>query len=217
MAPLHAAASGNPKPLSFQWSTELDEAFKATKSALAKATFLPHPLLDAEISITTDASAVAVGAVLQQRPLEGGQWEPIAYFSKKLRQPELKYSAFDRELLGLYLGIWHFRHYLEGRDFPAFTDHKPLTFVMAKVSEPWITRQARHLEYISQCTTDIRHVAGADNTVADALSRVAVSKVRNGVDFNAMADQQREDPETEAYRTSITGLRWENILIDGGR
>ena len=60
----------------------------------------------------------------------------MAYFSKKLRKPELKYSAFDRELLGLYLGIRHFRHFLEGHDFPAFTDHKPLTFAMAKVSEP---------------------------------------------------------------------------------
>ena len=217
MAPLHAATAGNPKASSFQWSAELDGAFKATKAALAKATLLHHPRLNAEISIATDASAVAVGAVLQQRPREGGQWEPIAYFSKKLRQPELKYSAFDRELLGLYLGIRHFRHYLEGRDFPAFTDHKPLTFAMAKVSEPWSARQARHLEYISQYTTDIRHVAGAENAVADALSRAAVSEVRNGVDFTAMADQQQEDPETEAYRTSITGLRWESIPVDGGR
>ena len=85
------------------------------------------------------------------------------------------------------------------------------------MSEPWSARQARHLEYISQYTTIIRHVAGAENAVADTLSQTVVSEVRNGVDFTAMADQQQEDPETEAYRTSINGLHWENILIDGGR
>ena len=125
------------------------QAFKMAKTALAKATILCHPRAGAEIAMTADASGEAVGAVLQQRPKEGGPWEPLAYFSKKLKPPEMKYSAFDRELLAVYLGIHHFRHYLEGRDFPIFTDHRPLMFAMAKSSEPWSHRQARHLEYIS--------------------------------------------------------------------
>ena len=155
--------------------------------------------------------------MLQQRPREGGAWEPLAYFSKKLRPPELKYSAFDRELLAVYLGIRHFRHYLEGRNFPIFTDHRPLTFAMAKSSEPWSHRQARHLEYISQYSTDIRYVAGADNTVADALSRAAIEEIRIGVDFSRMAVLQKQDPETTAYRTAITDLKWEEIDIDDGQ
>ena len=44
-----------------------------------------------------------------------------------------------------------------------------------------------------------------------------INEVRNSVDFTPMADQQREDPETEAYCTLITSLWWENILIDGGQ
>ena len=48
-----------------------------------------------------------------------------------------------------------------------FTDHRPLTFSMAKVSEPWSSRQARHLAYISEFTTDIQHVEGLNNPVAD--------------------------------------------------
>ena len=95
---------------------------------------------------------------------------PLAFFSKKLRQPEKKYSAFDRELLALYLGVRHFRYFLEGRKFIAFTDHKPLTFSMAKASEPWSARQQRQLSYVSEFTTDIRHIHGKDNTVVDTLS-----------------------------------------------
>ena len=117
-----------------------------------------------QFSLTTDASDRAVGAVLQQRTDES--WEPLAFFSKKLRPPEQKYSAFDRELLALYLGIRHFRHFLEGRKFTAYTDHKPLIFCMSKVSEPWSNRQQRQLSYISEFTTDIQHIQGKDNPVA---------------------------------------------------
>ena len=154
---------------------------------------------------------------MQQRSREGGAWEPLAYFSKKLRPPETKYSAFDRKLLAVYLGIRHFRHYLEGRDFLIFTDHRTLTFAMAKSAEPWSHRQVRHLEYISQYSTDIRHVAWADNPVADALSRAAIEEVRLGVDFGRMAELQGRDPETTAYRTAITSFRWEEIAVGNGR
>uniref|UniRef100_UPI00358F545B uncharacterized protein n=1 Tax=Myxine glutinosa TaxID=7769 RepID=UPI00358F545B len=42
---------------------------------------------------------------------------------------------------------------------------------MAKVTEPWSARQQRHLSDVSESTTDIQHVAGKDNAVADCLSR----------------------------------------------
>jgi RNase H-like domain found in reverse transcriptase len=44
--------------------------------------------------------------------------------SKKLDTAQMKYSAFDRELLAAYLAVRHFRFLLEGRDFTLFTDHK---------------------------------------------------------------------------------------------
>ena len=79
---------------------------------------------------------------------------------------------------------------------------------MAKVSEPWSSCQARHLAYISEYTTDIRHVEGINNPVADALSRVLISAVSTGVDYEEMARCQQQDAsETLAYRTAVTGLR----------
>ena len=152
-----------------------------------------------------------VGGVLQQQVR--GEWQPLAFFSKQLRKPELKYSAFDRELLAIYLAVRHFRYFLEGRHFPVFTDHKPLTFAMSKVTEPWSARQQRHLSDISQYTTDIRHVSGKDNTVADALSRATISSLHDGIDYEAMAQAQHGDPDVRAYRTAITGLKFEDIAI----
>ena len=72
-----------------------------------------------------------------------GAWQPLAFFSCQLTPRERKYSAFDRELLGLWLAVRHFRLLLEGREFTAFVDHKPLTFTMSKVAEPWSARQQR--------------------------------------------------------------------------
>ena len=185
------------------------QAFREAKTALVSATMLTHPRRAAPTSLTVDASDLAVSAVLQQ--LVNGCWQPLAFFSKQLRPPERKYSAFDRELLALYLGIRHFRYFLEGRDFIAYTDHKPLTFCMAKTADPWSSRQQRHLTYISEFTTDIRHIKGMDNHVADALSRATINALHEGVDYSAMATSQRDDPDIQAYRTAITGLQLEDV------
>ena len=165
MRPLYEALRGKPAKHDIAWTKEMDEAFTGAKLALANATMLAHPALDAPITLTTDASDYAVGAVHEQ--WVNGAWQPLAFFSRQLHPNERKYSTFDRELLGLYLAVRHFRHLLEGRPFTAVVDHKPLVFTMAKASEPWSARQQRHLSAVSEFTTDIRHVAGKDNAVAD--------------------------------------------------
>ena len=212
MLPLFEALSGKPKTL--VWNEDMVKAFHDTKKALADATLLSHPRQDAQTSLTTDASDLAVGAVLQQ--LVDGVWVPLAFFSQKLRPPERKYSAFDRELLALYLGIRHFRYFLEGRQFIAFTDHKPLTFCMSKVSDPWSNRQQRQLSYISEFTTDIQHVPGKDNSVADTLSRATIADVHLGIDYGGMATAQQQDSEVQAYRTATSSLQVEDIPFGEG-
>lgn len=195
------------------WTTDLHRAFQATKQALADAALLAHPLPDAPISLVTDASDVAIGAVLQQRV--GAAWQPLGYFSRQLRPPETRYSTFDRELLAIYMAIRHFRTSLDGRPFVVYTDHKPLTFSMAKMAEPWSDRQQRHLAFISEFTTDIQHIAGEDNTAADALSRPQIGAVQLGLSFADLARAQQSDPEMAAYRTSITGLTWSDEPVQG--
>jgi len=73
----------------------MDTAFDAAKEALAAATMLNYHRSEARTTLTTDASATSVGAVLEQ--LVNGVWQH-AFFSRQLRPPEQKYSAFHREL-----------------------------------------------------------------------------------------------------------------------
>ena len=62
--------------------------------------------------VTTDASLVSVGAILEQDFGQGLQ--PVAYESRKLNPKETRYLAYERELLGIVWAIGKWRHYLEG-------------------------------------------------------------------------------------------------------
>ena len=184
-------------PNTLTWTDATVAAFNSVKEALAEATLLVHPQQGAPTCIMADASEAAVGAVLQQ--FIGGQWQPLAYFSKSLKPAETRYSTFDRELLAIYLAIKHFRYFVEGRQFSILTDHKPLTYALASKPDRHSPRQSRHLNYISQFTSDIRHVSGSNNTVADTLSRLPINAIHTTesgpvVDFRVMAAAQEEDP-----------------------
>uniref|UniRef100_A0A1X7TI82 Peptidase A2 domain-containing protein n=1 Tax=Amphimedon queenslandica TaxID=400682 RepID=A0A1X7TI82_AMPQE len=195
LTPLHTLLSNTPSNTDITWSSECIAAFNEAKTALAEATYLSYPKPNALTSVMTDASDVAVGAALQQ--YINGQWQPISYFSQKLSPAERKYSTFDRELLAIYQAIKYFRHFIEGRTFYVLTDHKPLTFSFHTKSDRYSPRQIRHLDYISQFTTDIRHINGQCNPVADALSRVELNNLGLTspaiVDYQAMAMSQQED------------------------
>ena len=182
---------------------------------MALSTLLVHPHHQAPTSLTVDASDISLGAVLEQRL--DGSWKPIAFFSKKLKPAEKRYSTFDRELLGIYLAIKHFRHLLEGRNFHVYTDHKPLTFAIDRKSDIYTPRQTRHLSYVSEFTTDIRHISGKTNVVADALSRIEINQVIKGSilpeTILEIATAQANDPEILALRTAITSLQLKDFEL----
>ena len=148
-----------------------------------------------------DASNVAVGSVLQQKC--HGIRHPIAFFSKRWQPSEVKYSTFGRELLAIYLSIHHFSHYLEGR-FYVETDHKPLTHALSSSPNHYSPRETRHLDFISQFTTDIRHVHGKQNPVANSLSRIDnhAHSTPTTIDFSLIAQAQHNDPELILMRAS---------------
>ena len=175
MKPLYKALSTKPRPKELDWTPELDLAFRKAKQLLADATLLHHPVPGARTVLTTVASDIAIGGVLEQKI--DGNLKPLAFFSRQLNKAEKNYSTIDRELLGIHSAILHFRYFLEGRDFTVYTDHKPLVAAMKKKSELKSGRQSRHLATISEFTTDIQHVTGKENVVADALSRAPVSQL----------------------------------------
>ena len=216
LRPLYAAMKGKSQAASIDWTPECITAFSSVKNSLSEAALVAHPRPNATLALSTDASDVGIGATLEQRTEQG--WQPVAFFSRQLRPPEQKYSAFDRELLALYLSVRHFRFTLEGRPFIMYTDHHPLVRALHKEAEPWSARQQRHLSYISEYSTDIWHIAGKYNITADCLSRAPVEcqQVSVGLDYHALAAAQRNSEDVQCYRTAINGLRTEDVQIEEG-
>jgi hypothetical protein len=229
LLPLTDALKGGPSGRdALELSPNQLAAFGAAKLALAGAVTLAAHSQDAELGLHVDASATHIGGVLQQRQ-PGGAWRPLGFFSKKLEISQTKYSAFDRELLACFASVRHFRFLLEGRNFIVFTDHKPLTFALSRASDPWSARQCRQLAYVAEFTSDIRHVAGVDNVVADALSRPPVSAAApaavavvssssptpvTGISFVDMAAQQRLCEDT-LQTVKSTSLKIQACVVEG--
>ncbi|BHF74694.1 hypothetical protein SprV_0501778100 [Sparganum proliferum] len=162
-------------------------AFYKVKADLADATLLAHFSHDAPISLMVDASNVAVGAVLQQYLADRTQ--PLAFFSRKLSPNETRYSTFGREHLAVFLAVKHFQHFLEDRDFTMFTDHQPISFAFKSTPNKLKPGEIRQLDYISQFTSDTRHVDRSINGVAGALPRPSIAHLQlsPGIDLAEMA------------------------------
>jgi cleavage and polyadenylation specificity factor subunit 1 len=172
---------------------------------------LAHPDSTATLALVTDASTTAMGAVLQQRVLNS--WQHLAFFSRKLSPAQQKYSAYDRELLAIYEALKHFRHMLQARHFIIFTDHKSLVYAFNQKRDKCLPRQFNHLDYISQFTTDIRHISGKDNVVAEALSRVET--ITTPVTPDVLATSQEKDEELRTLLERDTALRLERTHVPG--
>jgi len=72
---------------------------------------LSYPDFTSEFLITTDASDLAIGAVLSQSPI--GQDRPIAYVSRILNKAERNYNTMEKELLAVVIwAVKYFRPYL---------------------------------------------------------------------------------------------------------
>ena len=80
------------KNVSFEWTNEAQEAFEKLKLALQEATTLAFPYPDIPCVLDTDASDVAIGAVLSQ-VIEGVE-RPIAFYSTRHVQHSKKLLSY---------------------------------------------------------------------------------------------------------------------------
>lgn len=217
LEPLHdmlTGSKGESAPL--LWTPAASSAFQSIKDAIADTAQLAHPRQDAPTSLWVDASNTWVGAALHQTTPEGDM-VPLGFFSCKLSPTQQRYSTFGRELLAIYLAIKHFRHSLEGAEFIVFTDHKPITYAIHSPGANLSPREARHLSFISEFTTDIRHVSGQSNVVADLLSRPSCSSVSASpsatLDWQALALAQTEDTTLQELRESFPNLSFRSCQV----
>ena len=95
----------------FKWTSECQRSFEKLKHLLTTAPILSVADPNKDYVVCTDESKEGVGRVLMQ---EG---KVIAYESRKLKEHEQRYSAYDLELTAVIYALKMWRHYLMGRRF----------------------------------------------------------------------------------------------------
>jgi len=115
------------KDTRFVWSERQQTAFEALKCALCSEQFLAYPNFDSPFILTTDASKIAVAAILSQ--VHDGLERRISYASRQMNSTEQNYSASEAEMLAVSWGTRHFRCYLYGKQFVLRTDHAALKYM----------------------------------------------------------------------------------------
>jgi hypothetical protein len=160
------------------WTPECESSFQNLKYVLTQTPVLTiMDPLKGDIILCTDASDLAIGAVLMQDK------KIIAYESRKLNSAELNYPVHEKELLAVIHSLKVWRHYLLGVRFKIQTDHESLRYLS---TQPHLSRrQCRWMELLQEYDFDIEYVKGKENVVADALSRRplanAISCIRNSL------------------------------------
>lgn len=169
-APIRSAMS-NSTSRKFTWPDEARVAFKALKFRLCEQMELFTPDWGKEFILRTDASDVAMGAVLLQ--YHDGQEKPIAFLSKTYTKAQKNYSVIEKEALAIVHFLHDLRYYTIGRRIIVQSDHKPLQWLLgqnrAKTSN---RRLIRWLLELQEYDIVVEYRPGAQNQDADALSRV---------------------------------------------
>ena len=208
LAPLNEMIKGHPKKRDktpIVWNDTARDAFEQCKKLLANSTRLAIPDISLPLTLTTDASETGIGAVLEQiRP--NGTVEPLGFYSAKLDEREQRYPTYDRELLAIYKGLQHFRHLVEGHpNFTIYTDHQPLTYPFTKKgvsNKRYNARRAAHLDEITQITSNIKHISGKSNIVADMLSRI--EEISAPINLADIAHAQILCPHLQKWKAGTT-------------
>jgi hypothetical protein len=160
----------------FVWTSETETTFQTLKKTLISALVLALPNFSIPFVVETDASAKGIGAVLQQ------QGHPIAYVSKALGPKAQGLSTYEKECLAILMAVEHWYHYLQSSQFIILIDQKSLTNLDdQRLSTPW---QHKALTKLMGLNYKIIYKKGADNKVADALSRVSST---NTYDLSALS------------------------------
>ena len=163
---------------------------------------MAHPDIHKPFKLYTDASDVAVGAILVQ--LDDKQVErPVHYVSRCFRGSEKAWSTIEKEAYAIVYTLTKLRPYLYGAKFVIYTDHKPLKSLF--LSEVKNTKIQRWSSLIAEYAAPIEHYKGKLNIRADMLSRIP-NRTDDPLEISA---ETAEDAEwIEATANPADSLPW---------
>jgi hypothetical protein len=99
------------KDVKIKWDSESRQSFEQVKQALTKAPVLISPDFTKDFYLFSFAYEHTIAVVLLQKNSEGYE-QPIAFFSKALRDVSLNYNIMEKQSFALVKAIKDFRVYI---------------------------------------------------------------------------------------------------------
>ena len=202
LAPLAALTS---KTVKWKWTEVEDTAFENMKKVIAKETLLAYPDFNKPFVIHTDASHTQLGAVISQDD------KPIAFYSRKLKPEQTRYTTTERELLSIVETLKEFRNILLGQQIVVHTDHKNLTCKNFNTE-----RVMRWRLILEEYSPELRYIKGEHNIVADALSRLSLKESDD--DSARIAEGISKEVEAEVATTILkstqAAMTYADLFLD---
>jgi hypothetical protein len=158
--------------VSAEWGEAQDLAVQRVKRAFSDDTVLTKFDLSRRILLQTDASDIALGAVISHYKIdEGGKRieSPICFASKKLNCDQRNYSVTEKEGLAVLWAVEHFRTMLLGRYFLLETDHSALRSILTTRNPEG--RLARWVLKLQEFDFEVAYRKGKDHVPPDFMSR----------------------------------------------
>jgi len=158
------------KEKAWEWGDKQQEAFETLKKAMITERIVQHFDPQRAVTIETDAADYAIGAKCSQ-PNEKGILHPVAYYSRKLKDPERNYDIHDKELLAIMDALQKLDTYCKttGPKITILTDHKNLEYW--KTKKDLNLQQARWGERLANYDFTIKYRPGKLAGKPDILSR----------------------------------------------
>jgi hypothetical protein len=158
LTPLTALTKKNVK---FKWTTEHQQAFYSLKNSLTREVVLAYPDLSVPFEIYTDASKYQIGSIITQKD------KTLAFYSRKLTNPQTRYTATELDLLAIVETLCEYKCILLGHLITIYTNHKNLTFLN------FTTNHVTHWWLIvEEYGPNIVYLPSKCNIIADDLSRL---------------------------------------------
>ena len=131
------------KEIGVKWTLEAKKSFELVKHALTQAPVLISPDFTKDFLIFSFASEHTVAIVLLQKNPKG-QEQPIAFFSKALRDAPLKYNIMEKQAYALVKALKDFRVYILHSYIIAFVPHIVVKDILSQDPDgkrgKWIAR-----------------------------------------------------------------------------
>jgi hypothetical protein len=195
-----------------KWTSESRNSFDQIKKALTKAPVLISPDYSKEFLIFSFASFDTVASVLLQKNAEGLE-QPISFFSRALRDAEIKYDIMEKHAYALVKALKSFKFYVIHSKVIAYV---PSAYVKEILIQPDIDiRRSKWISKILEFDLEVKPTKlvkgqGLARFLAESNYKALGVNFINNCSENRQAELSDEDPKVTP---SLAGCTWYKDII----